>query len=261
MGAAFVKTRGLFFGAAVMAAALAGCSQNETGNPLPIEQKPAGLQTGDVVGGATAQIKEGVRPVSNFLPKPDLLMPGGPGRPALVYLSSQMNPASYHKILLDPVAIWAAPSSDFAKIPVKDQRALANLFYNDLYNALKGHCTLVKRPSPNTIHFKIALVDAKEPNTAVNTVATFAPYASTAYSVSSRLLNHGVGYFAGTATVEAYAVDSTNGALLWEAVDKRGGTAALVANTLDSTRDIRHAFEAWGAQMRTRLQEIGVCRR
>lgn len=243
---------------AVVATLLAGCS-GESGSAGPIQQKPSGFQAGDVVGGATAQVKEGVKPVSNFLPQPALLTTGGPGRPALVYFNRQMNPADYHKILLDPVAIWAAPNSDFARIPVKDQRALANLFYSDLYNALKNSCTLVKKPSPNTIHFKIALVDAKEPNTAVNTVATYAPYVSTAYSLSSRLLHHGVGRFAGTATVEAYAVDAVNGTLLWEAVDKRGGTTALVSNTLDSTRDIRHAFEAWGVQMRTRLQDVGVC--
>ena len=239
-----------------LAAVVAGCSHDEgTG---PIQQKPSGLQAGDVIGGATAQIKE-VKPVSNFLPHPELLAPGGPGRPALVYFNAQAKIASYHKVFLDPVAIWAAPDSDFAKIPVKDQRALANLFYTDLYNALKGHCTLVKTASPNTLHFKIALVDAKEPNTAINTVATYAPYVSTAYSVSSRLLHHGDGRFAGTATVEGYAVDAVTGELLWEAVDKRGGTTALVSNTLDSTRDIRHAFEAWAVQMRTRLQEVGVC--
>lgn len=240
-----------------LAATVAGCSHEQGAGP--IQQKPSGLQAGDVVGGATAQVKEGIKPVSNFLPKPDLLQPGGAGRPALVYFNTQMNPADYHKIMLEPVAIWAAPASDFAKVPAKDQRALANLFYSDLYNALKGHCTLVKTASPNTIHFKIALVDAKEPNTAINTVATYTPYLSTAYAVSSRLLHHGVGRFAGTATVEAYAVDAVNGTLLWEAVDKRAGTTALVSNTLDSTRDIRHAFEAWGVQMRTRLEEVGVC--
>lgn len=257
MDEGLVKSRGLLFAVVIMAAALAGCSHDEgTG---PIQQKPSGLQAGDVVGGATAQVKEGVKPVSNFLPHPELLTPGASGRAALVYFNPQFKPTDYHKIMLDPVAIWAAPDSDFAKIPVRDQRALANLFYTDLYNAIKNSCTVVKRPSPNTIHFKIALVDAKEPNVAVNTVATYAPYVSTAYAVSSRLLHHGVGRFAGTATVEAYAVDAVTGTVLWEGVDKRGGTTALVSNTLDSTRDIRHAFEAWGVQMRTRLQEIGVC--
>jgi hypothetical protein len=246
------------------AAAVAGCSHSVSG-PLggasPIAQKPSGFQAGDVVGGATREIKKDVRPVSGFLPRPELLAPGGPGRPAMVYFNREANPASYRKVMLEPVTIWAGPNSGLRKVPANQQRDLANLFYADLYKALKGKCTLVKSAVPKTIQFRVALVDTSEPNTALNTVATYAPYASTAYSLSSRLFNKGVGYFAGSATVEAFAVDAVTGTLLWEAVDKRAGTAALASNTLDSWRDVRHAFEAWGVQMRTRLQQAGVCRK
>jgi hypothetical protein len=34
------------------------------------------------------------------------------------------------------------------------------------------------------------------------------------------------------------------GALIWQAVDKRGGTTALMKNTFDSWLDVHHAFEA-----------------
>ena len=57
-------------------------------------------------------------------------------------------------------------------------------------------------------------------------MATYAPYVSTAYSLASLAFNNGVGYFAGSATAQGYATDATTGALLWEAVDKRGGTTA-----------------------------------
>ena len=113
----------------------------------------------------------------------------------------------------------------------------------------------------NTIHLHFALVDTKVPNATINTVATYAPYASSAYSVASLAFNKGVGYFSGTATGEGFATDATSGALLWEAVDKRGGTTALVANTLDNWRDVRNVFKAWGVQLRERLQELGVCRK
>jgi hypothetical protein len=108
---------------------------------------------------------------------------------------------------------------------------------------------------------RFALVDTKVPNATLNTVATYTPYASTAYSAASFVFNKGVGYFAGTATGEGYATDAVLGTLLWEAVDKRGGTTTLVANTLDDWRDIHHVFEAWGIQARTRLQDFGVCRK
>ena len=42
--------------------------------------------------------------------------------------------------------------------------------------------------------------------------------------MASFAFNKGVGYFSGTATGEGFATDAVNGELLWEAVDKRGGT-------------------------------------
>lgn len=251
-------------------AILAGCSQMGISNPwanpsasvpqAPIKQDPnATIQEGQLVGGATKQMALDAPPASGFLPHPELLQPGGPGRADLLYLAPDARLSSYKKVMLDPVSIWAGSHSALNSVPADQQRALANLFYSELYNALRGHCTLVQSAQPNTIHFHIALVDTKEPNATINTVATYAPYASTAYSVASFAFNKGVGYFSGTATAQGFATDATSGKLLWEAVDKRGGTTALVANTLDNWRDIRHAFEAWGVQMRSRLVQLGVC--
>ena len=244
----------------VMAAALAGYPQSAISQPF--EQKPnATFQAGQIVGGATKQITKDVRPVPGFLPRPELLAPGGPGRAALVYLNPNVNMSAYRNVLLDAPMIRSGPNSDLSGVPAAQQRALANAFYSDLYNALKSKCVLVRAASPNTIRLRFALVDAKIPDAAVNTVATYTPYVSTAYSVASRAFNKGVGYFSGTATVEGFATDAVKGTLLWEAVDKRGGTTAFVANTLDNWRDVRHAFQAWGVQLRTRLQDLGVCRK
>jgi hypothetical protein len=245
--------------AAMTAAVLAGYPQ--LGMAQAIEQQPnATFQAGQIVGGATKQITKDVQPVPGFLPQPQLLAPGGPGRAALVYLNPNANMSAYRNVLLDAPMIRSGPNSDLSAVPANQQRALANAFYSDIYNALKSNCALVRTASPNTLRLRFALTDAKFPNTAVNTVATYAPYVSTAYSVASFAFNKGVGYFAGTATVEGYATDAVKGTLLWEAVDKRGGTTSFVADTTDNWRDVRHAFEAWGVQLRTRLQELGVCR-
>ena len=79
--------------------------------------------------------------------------------------------------------------------------------------------------------------------------------------MASLAFNNGVEYFAGTATGEGYATDATDGALLWQAVDKRGGTTALAENTLNTWLDVDHAFQAWSDQLATRMQELGACRR
>jgi hypothetical protein len=102
--------------------------------------------------------------------------------------------------------------------PPLSSARVANAFYSDLYNALKSNCALVRTAAPNAIRLRFALVDAKITNATVNTVATYAPYVSAAYSVTSFAFNKGVGYFAGTATVEGFATDAVKGTLLWEAV-------------------------------------------
>jgi len=245
---------------AAIAAALAGYPQ--TAISQPFEQQPnATFQPGQIVGGATRQITRDVRALPGFLPQPELLAAGGPGRPVLVYLNPNANISGYRNVLLHAPIVRSGPGSDLSGVPANQLRDVANAFYADLYNTLKSKCTMVRTPSPNTIRLQFALVDAKIPDAAINTVATYTPYVSTAYSVASRVFNKGVGYFAGTATVEAFATDAANGTLLWEAVDKRGGTTAFVANTLDNWRDVRNAFQAWGVQLRTRLQDLGVCRR
>ena len=108
---------------------------------------------------------------------------------------------------------------------------------------------------------RFALVDAKSTNAAENTVATYAPYVGPAYNVGSLAFNNGVGYFAGTATGEGYATDARDGALVWQAVDERGGTTSLAENTLNTWLDVDHAMQAWSEQVADRLQQLGACQK
>ena len=221
--------------AAVIGATLAACAQSG---------EDSLFQPGQLIFGGTKQIKD-VQPVAGFLPDPSLLQPGGSGQPALVYRNEMANFASYNKVFLDPVTLWTAPDSALNSVPESERQAAANRFYTDLYNALSKHCHMVTSPSRGTMHLRVALTDATTPNALLNTVATYAPYGiSSAYSLASLAFNNGVGYFAGTAAVEGYATDATTGTLLWQAVDKRGGTTALVANTLNTWRDVDNAFQA-----------------
>ena len=87
------------------------------------------------------------------------------------------------------------------------------------------------------------------------------PYASTAYSLGSLAFNNGVGYFAGTATAEGFATDASTGALIWQVVDKRGGTTSLAENTLNTWLDVDHAFQAWSEEIASRMQQLGACSR
>jgi hypothetical protein len=230
----------------VAAVALAACGQSDL--------------SGRIVGGTTKQMTDDVQPTRGFLPQPDLLQPGGSGQAALVYRVPDARFASYTKVILDPVIIRAASDSALSTVPAGEREALAERFYSDLYKALANRCQMVRSRSPGTLRLRFALVDATSPNAAVNTVATYAPYVSTASSLASLAFNKGVGFFAGTATAEGFATDATNGKLLWQAVDKRGGTDALIKNTIGSWVDVDHAFQAWSDQLASKMQQLGVCR-
>ena len=216
------------------------------------------LQPGQIVGGGTVQMTD-VQPVGGFLPQPQLLHPGGAGEAALTWLNPAVVPASYHYIMLDPVALWTAPGSPLDQVPMNQKQAAANLFYSDLRDALQQHCPMMSAPRPGTLRLRFAIVDAKLPNAAVNTVATYIPYGSGVYDAASLAFNKGVGYFAGKATAEAYATDASKQTLIWQAVDKRGGTTAAVEDTLDRWLDVHHAFQAWSTELVSRLQKFGVC--
>jgi uncharacterized protein DUF3313 len=233
-----------------IAGLLAGCGQTSDGL----------IQPGEIIGGGTIEIRD-VRPVGGFLPNTSLLRPGASGQPDLFYRNPAANFSSYSKVMLDPVMIWAPPDSNLNSVPPDQRQALADSFHSDLYNALKKRCRIVTSPSPGTVRLRYALVDAKIPNAIINTIATYAPYASSAYSLASFAFDNGVGYFAGTATTEGYAIDATDGMLLWEAVDKRGGTTALLENTLNTWLDIDHAFTAWSDRLASRMQDLGACRK
>ena len=243
------KGRNVMYGrwpALALLCAVAACSNSGPS----VEQR--------LIGGGTNQIS-GVQPVGGFLPQPDLLSPGGPGRPDLVYLQPGVNLGSYNAVSLAPVAVVFDQASPLASTSPAQREALANTYYSDLYQAVRKHCNVTSTPGPGTMRFYFALTDAKSSNAVVKTLANYTPYVSIAYKVGSLAFNNGVGYFSGTATSEAYATDASTGALLWQGVDRRGGANAVVQNTINNWQDVDNAFKAWSAQLVTRLQQLGVC--
>jgi Protein of unknown function (DUF3313) len=217
------------------------------------------IQLGQIVGGATKQVPD-MRATGDSLPEPSLLKPGTADDAALLYVNSSTKFPIYNKVLLAPVKVWPAPGSQLNKVYPEQKRELADTFDHDLFQAISPHCQIVTTPSRGTLQINVALVDVDLPDFLLNTLASYTPYLSTVYSAASFAFNHGVAYFAGSATAETYATDAMDGTLLWEDLDKRAGTTAFVENTFDALLDIHHAFEAWSAKLAARLQRLGACR-
>jgi hypothetical protein len=196
---------------------------------------------------------------SAILPDPALLRKGTSGEVDLVYLNPNVKWASYTKIMLDPVTIWTGRGSDMAKASPKAQKALADSFYTDLHDAVATRCQIVTEPSPGTMRWHIALVDANPANPFLNTLSTYEPQIHLLDVLAGYAFDHGVAYWVGEATAEGYARDATTGELLWQGVDERAGTKALARNTFSSWDDVDNAFKAWAAQFAKRLGDLGAC--
>jgi hypothetical protein len=82
---------------------------------------------------------------------PVALQKGTSGQVDQVYLDSNANWGSYTKMILDPVTIWAGRGSNMDKASPKEQKALADSFCTDLYNAAAKRCKMVTEPGPGTI--------------------------------------------------------------------------------------------------------------
>src|SRR5258707_8648202 len=115
------RTQDRFFPCMAMSvalvAALAACAQKGSSD--------GGVQSGQIIGGGTVQMKE-VQAVGAFLPDPSLLLAGESGGAAFAYRNPSVKFSSYDKVLLDPVTVWAAPDSQWSTVPPPQRQALAD---------------------------------------------------------------------------------------------------------------------------------------
>jgi hypothetical protein len=200
-----------------------------------------------------------VQPVGTFVPQPSLPKPGQKGQADLVYFNPAVDLAHYDSFILPPVVLIASPNSEVGKIPPEQRQALVNNFHEKLYKVLAAKCQEAKGPKPTAFILNIVLVDPTASDTALRTISTYVPQAHLLNTLGSYAFNNGVSAWAGEATAEGYATDSTKGTLLFQAVDKRAGAEALGKNTFDSWGDVDAATTAWAQQLATRLNELKMC--
>ncbi len=196
---------------------------------------------------------------SAFLPNPALLQPGKTGQVDQVYVNPSANWGSYTKVMLEPVTIWSGRGANMDKASPKEQKALADSFYTDVYDAVSKKCQMATEPAPGTMRWRIALVDASSANPFLNTLSTYEPHVHLLDVLAGYAFNGGVAYWVGQATAEGYATDATTGALLWEGQDRRAGTKSWGRDTFNSWGDVDSAFKAWAAEFAKRLGNLGAC--
>jgi len=187
--------------------------------------------------------------VSGFLGDYSILRDGGEGEAALVYIDETADWASYDKIWLDPVTVWA-DEDRFEGEEQQDVQNLADAFYTIVHERLAVDYEMVDGAEPGALRVQIALTDADSSEPGMDTISTVVP--------QMLLVSQGVGLvsdkpsFVGEAAAEVKVSDATSGELLAAAVDRRVGGKDL-SGSFDEWSDVKAAMEYWANQMAYRL--------
>jgi hypothetical protein len=176
----------------------------------------------------------------------------GTGDTALLYYK---NPAAdwrkYKKIRLDPVTIWMSQKdSQLKDVSVEDRQRLSALLWSKLDEQLRKDYEMTGQAGPDVMQIQVAITEAGESSATLDTITSIIP--QTRLLTGAKGMATGVSGFTGSASIEGKAVDTETGTILWEGVDRRGGTKSLSGVT-NSWNDVEEAYRFWAEKIRFRL--------
>jgi len=183
---------------------------------------------------------------SGFLGKDHALLQARAGRggDALrLYKSPDARWRSYDQLIVDPVALWAARRSHVKLQPVDRQR-LVDTFQNFVLENLSRDYRIVGEPGPGTLRLQVAISDAEEPGTQLDTVSGAAARGPRASGYAAERPA-----FGGAAAVEFRLLDAWTGELLAVGVDRRVGGKGI-GERRETWADVDEALELWATRMR-----------
>ena len=168
------------------------------------------------------------------------------------------NPAAdwrkYKKIQLDPVTVWMSQKdSQLKDVSAEDRQRLAALLWSKLDEQLRKDYEMTSQPGPDVLRIQVAITEAGSSNAVLDTVTSIIPQTRMLSGMKS--LATGVSAFTGSASAEAKITDSATGTILWEAVDRRGGTKSLSGVT-NSWNDVEEAYRFWAEKFRYRACQL-----
>jgi hypothetical protein len=143
----------------------------------------------------------------------------------------------------------SAKDSQLKDVSVEDRQRLAALLWSKVDESLRKDYVMTSQPGPDVMRIQLAITEAGESNAVLDTVTSIIPQTRLLSGMKS--VATGVSAFTGSASVEAKITDSATGAILFEAVDRRGGTKSLSGVT-NSWNDVEEAYRFWAEKMRYR---------
>ena len=166
----------------------------------------------------------------------------------------------FTKMLLDPVKLYAGSQSELKDVPQVQAQAIAQDFYNQLYEQLGKDYQMVQTPGPDTLQISVAIVDAEVSNTWLK-AASYIPLGLTGVktvAMQGATYTTGKPPTTGQVTIEGKMYDSQTGEIVAAAIDRRTGSRRPIiglfeSSTYDEWSDVTAAGKFWAETMRYRL--------
>lgn len=212
---------------------------------------PAIVVLSFLTGCATTTQTTGVIP-SGFLQDYSQLRPGQKGEAQLRYIDPNADFAEYDKILMDPVAVYAAEEdSNLSRLPKDQLQNIVDYFDAVVREQLKGDYTFVNKVEPGTMRLRIAITEAKGAIVPLTVTSTILPIGRAVSAVSK--LTTGVSAGAAMAGIEMELLDAQTGRRLMACVDERAGGRRTA---LKKWEGVQKAYDYWAKTLKVRLAEL-----
>ena len=156
----------------------------------------------------------------------------------------------YTKVWLEPVSIWMSQQdSQLKDVSVEDRQRLAASLWAKVDEQLRKDYQMTSQAGPDAVRIELAITEANSSMPVLDTVTSIIP--QTRLLSGGKSLATGVSAFTGSASIEVRVTDSATGTILFEGVDRRGGTKSLRGMT-DSWNDVEEAYRFWAEKIRYR---------
>jgi hypothetical protein len=205
-----------------------------------------------VVGCVTTQQTRNVK-TTTFLSDYSHLSKGSAGEAQLLYISPNANWGGYKKVLVEPVRIYAEPSSKLAKLPVADQQALVDYLDAAVRKALQGDYAMAQSAGADVMRLRVAITDAKASKVLPDITSNIMP-PMMLVSALKRVAT-GSNLAVGKARIEVEMLDSATGSQLAAAVDEHAGRKVFKGK-LGKWNDTQAAFDHWAGRLKDRLATL-----
>ena len=179
------------------------------------------------------------------------LEPGPPGGAKMRWLKPGVDFSKYHRLMLDPVAFFFAPDSEYKGMDPQELKGLADAFKRRLVDTLKKDYPIVASPAPDVARLRFAITDLRQSRPVLSGIAPDGLNGSGKKSRQKRAMHLWSG--SGATSGELIVFDSMTQDVIAATKDKRTFGLKEKFTKWGSAED---AFQFWAERLRSFMDRV-----